>query len=145
MFSSPSGCVLPLAASQISALQRPASGLNIVGGRGTVCGQPCLVKFVKAEAALAQLAADALKPLFGQRAIGCRMGRLVEAYRLGSAERPVGAHVLLLRWIDGIETAKEATRRMRGPRGSAVDLRADDGAIFARWLAAPAGAGMGAR
>ena len=130
--------VLELGAADFGPIERTPGGLNIVGGRGLVCGHDALVKLQPSEApGRMQVLADALKPLFGAYRIGCRLGKLVEPVLIGGSVRKRGSWVLLMRWLPGLETAKQATARLRGPeRKSTIDLRARDGPIFAAWLKA---------
>jgi hypothetical protein len=129
---------LTLNAADIGPIERTAGGLNIVGGRTTVHGHDALLKLQKDEAsARAQACADAIKPLFGARRIGCRVFKLNEPVMIGGSMRKRGSWVLAMRWLDGLETAKAATTRLRGPaQKGKVDLRARDGPIFTAWLEA---------
>lgn len=135
MFLVQSSLALSILGDDIVGLKPTSSGLNIVGGKARIHGSDVLVKFVGRDAALAQCAADSLKPLFGFERIGCRTAKLASPFTHKGRTLKEGTSMLLLSWIDGLEDAKDCSRRLHH-QASGIEFCANDGQIFVSWLRA---------
>lgn len=133
MFSCASSLPLRIEGEHILRLTPTASGINIVGGKASIDGTNVLVKFVDRDAALAQCAIDSIKPLFGFERIGCSAAVLASPFTNKGRTWKTNTSMLLMKWIDGLENAKDCSKRLCGST-SGVEFCARDGPLFVSWL-----------